>query len=87
MQFVPTLSLSGTYNHFSGHTLKIRAPYILAAFIAASLFQFTAVSAINCYIESDRIMYAAVIGIASPICAFAIASLLKERKEKKIKEK
>lgn len=76
-----SINLNWAWKNFSEHKANFKSTPILVAFAAGCVFQFVTMSAISCYIESDRLMYAGVIGIAFPVTAVYISKMLSSKKE------
>jgi hypothetical protein len=76
-----SINLNWAWKNFTEHKINLKSTPILVSFAAGCMFQFVTMSAISCYIESDRLMYAGIIGIAFPITAVALSYVLRDSKK------
>lgn len=76
-----SINLNWAWKNFSEHKMDSKSTPILVGFAVGCVFQFVTMSAISCYIESNKLMYAGLIGVAFPVTAICIIKMIKAKKE------
>lgn len=71
-----SINLNWAWKNFSEHKIHFKSTPLLVAFAAGCVFQFVTMSAISCYIESDRLMYAGILGVVAPISAICVSKMV-----------
>lgn len=79
-----SINLNWAWKNFSEHKMDFKSTPILVGFAVGCVFQFVTMSAISCYVESNRLMYAGIIGIAFPLTAICLCKVFQSKKEENL---